>query len=393
MAAARRHITRFGPVLLLPLLFACGDSTGPDMPLATDIVMVTAGDDHACVLDAAGDAWCWGSGGFGQLGIGDTLDHTTPQPVTGGLHFASLTGGSAHTCGLLATHEAYCWGANATGAVGDGSSLLRSLAPVPVSGGHRFSQLSAGTGFTCGIDLQGHPWCWGSGLQGELGDGKAADEPVAAAVAGGLTLKSITTGLFHTCGLTATGQAWCWGNNLYGQLGTGDLNPRSVPVPIGGTRRFLAIGAGSFHTCALGEDHRAYCWGSNISFELGNGSNSTTYALEPTTVATSLTFSGIAVGAYHACAWTGAGDLYCWGANTYGKLGYGSEVATVRPVAVVGGHAFRLAAAGSNHTCGLTTAREAVCWGWNRFGQLGNGSRSNSLEPVAIDVAGFDQMP
>lgn len=384
---------RRGLLLLILAGSACSDATGPDQTANSNIVALAVGDDHGCLLTISGDAWCWGSGRFGQLGSGDTADHTTPQKVVGGLAFTQLAGGSSHTCGLAGSGAAYCWGANATGALGDGGVVFRSVVPVAVTGGLHFTRLSAGTGFTCGLDPQGHAWCWGSGLQGELGDGSSTDQPAPVAVAGGHVFTEITTGLFHTCGLDPQRQAWCWGNNLYGQLGTGDLNSRAVPTLVEGPRRFVRIGAGSFHTCGLGLDHRAYCWGSNITFELGNGSSTTTYALAPGTVAIDLTFAGLSVGAHHACAWTGDGELYCWGASTYGKLGYGSAVATTRPVAVTGGDRFRDAEAGSNHTCALTVTGEPACWGWNRFGQLGNGSRSNSPDPVAINTQDIVPLP
>lgn len=42
---------------------------------------ITAGEAHTCALRADGMAACWGSNEFGQLGNGDTKDHTSPIEV------------------------------------------------------------------------------------------------------------------------------------------------------------------------------------------------------------------------------------------------------------------------------------------------------------------------
>lgn len=43
-------------------------------------------------------------------------------------------------------------------------------------------------------------------------------------------LQTITAGTTHTCGLDAQGHAWCWGTNNSGELGDGTLGTRAGPV-------------------------------------------------------------------------------------------------------------------------------------------------------------------
>ncbi|MGE3527669.1 MAG: RCC1 domain-containing protein, partial [Gemmatimonadales bacterium] len=331
------------PLLLTALsitglvLAACGDGTGPGQA-EPEFKTVVAGDDHACLIGPDARAHCWGLNVLGQLGDGDSADRLIPTPVSGHHRFRELTAGSAHTCGLTEDGTAWCWGSNALGALGDGSPSTRSQVPVLVATSLRFQTLAAGTGYTCGVAMDGSGWCWGSGGNGELGNGDTADYRVPSAVAGGLRFKAITTGLFHTCALTTGGQAYCWGDNQYGKMGTGNLQNSLVPQPVSGNLVFKAIDAGDFHTCALAGDGQAYCWGSNVSFELGIGSDLTTFTTEPTPVAGHLVFNAFSVGSSHACGVTPRGDMYCWGASTYGKLGRGSETATLSPVLVSGGH-------------------------------------------------------
>ncbi len=147
--------------------------------LAADSVFtdVAAGSDHTCALDAAGGAYCWGRNASGALGTADTLSGSTPRKVAGSLVFVALTAGLQYTCGLTASGDAYCWGANDSGQLGSGTTggscgsayytTPCETAPVNVSGGLRFSSLSAGASTTCGMASDG-AWCWGN-YQGSNG--------------------------------------------------------------------------------------------------------------------------------------------------------------------------------------------------------------------------------
>ena len=377
-----RRNSQVSLLLLSCLITACKESSGPPNPTA--LAAVSSGDDHVCLLLQDGAAHCWGWGGQGQLGTGDTFDYNVPVAVSGGLAFEQISAGSAHTCGLTENGTAYCWGGNAVGALGDPAAVSRSKVPIRVTGGLRFRGISAGTGYTCGVTTEDIGYCWGSGLDGELGNGVKQDEFVPVPVAGSLRFTRISTSLFHTCGLTTAGEAYCWGDNLFGKLGNGTVVPSITPGAVSGGHTFKAIGAGDFFSCGLTPAGKAYCWGSNVSYELGNGSSGTTQIDEPVAVHCGLVFNAIAVGSYHACGLTATGKLYCWGANTYGKLGNGLEQATVIPVAVIGGHVFTAVSAGGNHTCAITGDEGAFCWGWNRLGQLGIGSRSAKFEPSQV---------
>jgi alpha-tubulin suppressor-like RCC1 family protein len=79
-----------------------------------------------------------------------------------------------------------------------------------------------------------------------------------------------------------------------------------------------------------------------------------------------LTFTAIAVGAGHICAITDAGALYCWGRNTSGQVGVGSEADSVPTPTLVPGMEFGVIAvsAAGQSTCAVK-GDSLYCWGDN----------------------------
>ena len=91
-------------------------------------------------------------------------------------------------------------------------------------------------------------------------------------------------------------------------------------------------------------------------------------------------------GGIHFCALTDAGEVLCWGSNSDGQLGNGSNNAGIRPPARVlglNGEAIAISA-GEAHTCALLKSLQVKCWGWNEAGQLGDGTTANKTRPVEV---------
>ena len=140
------------------------------------------------------------------------------------------------------------------------------------------------------------------------------------------------------------------------------------------------IAAGGMHSCAVTGSGDLFCWGSNDRGQLGFGS--TTRQADPSRVSGDVRFRSVSAGVSHSCALSTTGEAYCWGANDRGQLGDGSTTARPTPVAVAGGRGYRVVRLGMSHSCALTTGGEVYCWGANNVGQLGNGTTTTSARPV-----------
>ena len=88
----------------------------------------------------------------------------------------------------------------------------------------------------------------------------------------------------------------------------------------------------------------------------------------------------------HGCAVTTSGVGYCWGDNTTGQLGNGSNAMTGVPLRIAGGLSLASVHTGFGYSCGLTRQGAAYCWGSNYAGKLGTGRAADS--PVPVPVAG-----
>ena len=244
---------------------------GPGSLAAISLVRVSAGRNHACGLNSAGKAFCWGQDLFFQLGGGDSLrdNSSTPIPIKSSLAFSQISAGGDHTCALSGTGTAVCWGDNTQGQIGKGTSGDSVDTPTPIAG--VFAQISAGGSHTCALTQSGAALCWGSNDSGQVGNGTQVGSTTPVAVSGGLAFKSISASRYGTCAITTAGAALCWGSNEYAQTGSGSVSgPKLVPtLVVGGHTDFVSIASGLRHNCALAATG-AFCWGSNVFGALGN---------------------------------------------------------------------------------------------------------------------------
>lgn len=361
---------------------AGGDTdSAPPTPTGT-ITSVVTGDYLSCSLDQ-GTARCWGTLGDNS-GEADVL---APAPVAGDVKLAQLSAFGRTICGVGTDGAGYCWGPNTDGQLGTGGADAGAKAPAKLKGTIVFASIAAGDPTSCGVATDGTGYCWGDNGYGTVGNGVASTDDLLepTPITGGLKWTSISVGGVFACGLATDGAAYCWGSNTYGQLGTGkpitdsttDLS--KVPSKVVGNYTWKAITTGQYFACGLTTAGAAYCWGRN-DYQFGSGTEGSSST--PVAVKGGLVFTKIDSGRDSTCAITAAGVAHCWGANANGQLGAGpdSESLSRVPLPVVGNLRFAdISASSLEHTCGVTADQSAVyCWGRNDHGQLGTGTSTGS---------------
>lgn len=255
----------------------------PPAPVLTE---VSASLHHTCALDATGGGWCWGTNEMGEMGENsqDNTPHLPLQPVDSGdqprTGISAIRARGDQTCAVI-NGAAECWGKNDGGQLGvDPNTNPFKLLPTPVHAsdlGSGLLGITTGHDHSCAIRGDTQLWCWGDNANGELGDDNAPTaswQPVQVVTAGGapLTGVSAVTGGHHYSCAVAGGGAWCWGSNMNGKLGDGSDQQRSVATPVVGlSSGVTAITGGMGHTCVIAND-AAECWGANAKGQIGDGS-------------------------------------------------------------------------------------------------------------------------
>mgnify|MGYP001586590331 CR=1 FL=1 len=275
--------------------------------------------------------------------------------------------------------------------------------------------ITAGTQHTCAILDNGSVSCWGAGNFGQLGGGTDTPDLVrrtptqTSSLGTDRTAVAISAGRYHTCALLDDGSVSCWGRNFFGQLGDGTTTDRNTPTQIsslGTDRTAVAISAGERHTCAILDDGSVSCWGSNNGGRLGDGTTTDRNTPTPTSsLGTGRTAIAITVGeglGSHTCAILDDGSVSCWGYNTYGQLGDGTDTLRNTPTQTSSLGTDRTAvaiSAGFRHTCAILDDGSVSCWGWNNNGvngvdgggQLGDGTTTDHSTPTQTSTLGTDR--
>lgn len=177
----------------------------------------------------------------------------------------SITGGGLHVCAHLDDHTITCWGENQDGQCNLKSARNASKKIYDVSHA-RFSKISAGHFFSCGIlmedDFDGIPICFGQ-------EDKWLDVPHEK-------VKDISAGPNYTCFIRENDRLACVGMdvNIHSNSGTitkikaEDLPKHGVSEGLEhidySQKKFKTVRAGLNRVCAQDMDDIVFCMGSNI---------------------------------------------------------------------------------------------------------------------------------
>ena len=278
------------------------------------------------------------------------------------------------------------------------TATLATSVDVPGTNGAPYEYRVAATGAGSVRSAWGS-YCtvaWGIGsYDWAVGDGTTTSRSLPVPIRGGsLTGRSIVgINIFepeNKCALTSDGLVHCWSSPDH-------LEPSIVTAGALASHRLSSLSG----RCGIDQSNLLICWGNNTSGQVGVGSDQVTLA--PTVVdggaLAGHTVKRVASGRYHACAIRDDDRLTCWGSNTYGQVGDGTSANRNVPVLVVGGdltgHTVIDVAVGEDSTCAVTEAHVATCWGHNQYGEVGIGATDPAyvLVPTAVLIGELADEP
>ncbi|MDP3500841.1 MAG: hypothetical protein Q8S33_10930 [Myxococcales bacterium] len=340
----------------------------------TNVVSLTAGAEHACVVLTDGGVLCWGQNATFQAG-GATASAfvACATPIALPLPAQGLAAGRRHSCAWFqqAATPSLCWGEWPPGAL---------PSPVAIDAGFPAqspSGLAAGAEHTCTLIPSVGLYCLGpSNLVGQLGVGTLAGvgttaEPGPAAACGGEA---------HTCLARGDGGVDCFGVNDAGQVSSATTPwtemPQRAAVPAASRR----VHCGRAFSCALTVTNDFWCWGANTVFQLRDSVGVVT---SPIVVASGVTAAG--AGLFHTCFVQGS-TVSCRGNDVDGQSEPGGPTGPRPQTAVAGlpidaGVPVELGL-GENFSCARYSSGTVWCWGSNDVGQLGSSGAGPFPRPV-----------
>jgi alpha-tubulin suppressor-like RCC1 family protein len=292
----------------------------------TDWVSVAAGGyagvGHSLALKDDGTLWAWGYNNYGQLGLGDTANRTSPTQVGTDTDWVSVTVGRHHSLAIKADGTLWVWGYNVFGQLGQGDTVNRT-SPTQVGTDTDWAQ-AAGNGYSSyAIKTGGALWTWGYNYYGQLGLGDTANRTSPTQVGTDTDWVTVQSGESFAMGIRSDGTLWAWGDNTAGQLGQGDTANRTSPTQVGTDTDWAGVEGGSRHVIAVRTDGALWAWGNNYAGNLGLGDLNN--RLVPTQVGIGTDWAFPVAGVNDSGALKTDGSAWLWGYNLEDHLGFGAD--------------------------------------------------------------------
>lgn len=254
-----------------------------------------------------------------------------------------------------------------------------------------FSQIACGWDFSVGISKYSKLFVWGSNSFNQLGLSKDKypfiSEPI---LVNDISVKFVACGLRHMAVITLDNKLKICGSNTHGQLGLVDAIGNSLNVEcftdIPNLENIKTVACGQKHTVALNFRGEIFVWGDNKWGQLGFSPKLIPKSKKPI----KLTIPKLNDPIKLFCGWThnviltASGHLWSWGRNNYGQLGRRcDENNSWLPEKIQLNDVERFSI-GAEHNLAVAS-NKLYSWGWNEHGNCGNGCLNNIFEPTIID--------
>jgi len=301
-----------------------GDTTNRSSPVQVGFSSWLSMSDSMAIR-SDGTLWGWGKNPNGRLGLGDTIDRSSPVQVgalTTWTVIKSLYGfGQGPTAAIKTDGTMWTWGKNADGQLGLGDTTDRS-SPVQVGALTNWSSCTISNRAILAVKTDGTLWSWGANYFGNLGLGNSTYYSSPKQI-GALTDWINIGGLVNPVSVKANGTLWIWGRGGLGALGLGNTSDRNSPTQLGSLTNWAYATSGrQGQTFAVKTDGTLWSWGANYSGSLGLG-NYSNYS-SPKQIGALTNWSRVSTSRFNVHAIKTNGTLWSWGANYGGMLGLGN---------------------------------------------------------------------
>ena len=321
-------------------------------------------EEHCPKLPGDSAAANWGINGQEQLDAGFGSDYeNAPEPVAGLTGVTQMKVGFKFGLAVLSNCTLSSWGKNTKGQLGDGN-LQTATHPVPVVGLSEVKEIAVGNAHAIALLYNGTVWTWGASEFGERGTGEKGWERTARQTEKGVFVardtptrvlslsgvKQIAAGGARDYALLSDGKVEAWGEDKGGMLGVEEKGaeeeqcygethaitpvqcstiPRYVKVSeLGYLTGVERISAGEEDTYVIRSGGKEVLgWGVGSKGELGDGSTKDSTTPVRATFEPGSPVVEVAAGGLQALARLADGEVYAWGGNNSGQLGFegGSE--------------------------------------------------------------------
>jgi alpha-tubulin suppressor-like RCC1 family protein len=310
---------------------------------------------HTAAIKTDGKLWSWGENSYGQVGIGVAgVNYVSPVQVGTDSNWKRVACGYENTFAIKTDGTLWSWGINFGGSLGLGDTTTRSL-PVQVGSDTNWKQASASFYWTMAVKTTGTLWGWGINSVGQLGLENTDTQYTPVQVGLGTSWSQVSCGYRSASAIKTDGSLWSWGKNDYGQLGLNNTADYSSPVQVGSLNDWKTISHGRQQfVVAIKKDGTLWTWGRNVSGALGLNVSTTVSYSSPVQVGSLTNWKNISCGYSHVSAIKTDGTLWTWGSGGFGRLGQGNTVSYSSPVQVGSLTTWKSPAAGTYHIMAIS---------------------------------------
>ena len=220
-----------------------------------------------------GTLWAWGDNNYGQLGVNNQTEYSSPVQVPGTTWKAIVTDGGK-SMAFKTDGTLWTFGRGRNGQLAHGNTSDYS-SPKQVPGTNWGNSFGGGDDVAVATKTDGTLWSWGYNTQGQLGHNQSAPTQYSSPkqVGTDTTWSKVTQGTQNqVVALKTNGTIWSWGANEKGQLGQNDVVNHSSPIQIGTNTTWDNV-SGSFKLIyGHKTDGTLWAWGNGNNGQLGQNS-------------------------------------------------------------------------------------------------------------------------